>query len=99
VRSVEIVRPKAGRGAASDAANATALESAATILGLEVRRGGQIIAPSLVSVGENRCTPLVEVSTPAPSGQRAKTVRRKFVIRAQGVFGRMDTDRFVTLCD
>ena len=98
VRSVEVLQPRADRGKSlMDLANAAALETAASALGLEVRRSGHIIAPSITLVGNDLCTPLVELRSPAPSGQ--KPVRRGYVLRAQGINGRVDKDSFVTLCE
>jgi hypothetical protein len=98
IRSIEVMQPKADRGkSVMDLANAAALEAAASALGLEVRRGGSIIAPSVAFVGSNRCTPLIELRAPAPTGR--KPVRRGFVLRAQGVNGRSDKDSFVALCE
>jgi len=80
-----------------DLANAAALEAAAGAMGLEVRRDGRVIAPSLAFSGDNQCTPLIELETPAPTGK--KPVRRGFVVRARGVNGHSDKDSFVTLCE
>jgi hypothetical protein len=98
VRSVEVIQPRADRGKSLlDLANAAALETAASEVGLEVRRSGHVIAPSVTLIGNDFCTPVIELQSPAPTGH--KPVRRGFVLRAQGANGRSDKDSFVTLCE
>jgi hypothetical protein len=96
VIAAEVLYPSATRSAA-DAGNAARLEEAFGALGLEVRRRGRIVAGQVTTIGDNRCSAPVALELPAPSdGDRA--TRRRFLVRAETVTGRRDTDRFVLVC-
>lgn len=98
VSSVEVLRPAAVSATSSSSTeNATALEDALGALGLEVRRKGQVIADSIAPVGNNFCSPPVELRVPAP--QKGKGVRSRFVVRAKGTNKGKDKDRFLLVCE
>jgi hypothetical protein len=99
VTGFEALRPRRDRGRTPrEHENAERLETTAAGLGLEVRRGKQIVAPAVAAAGQNTCSPLVEISTPAPSGRRRKPVRQKLVLRAQAIDGRGDRDTVALAC-
>jgi hypothetical protein len=96
VIAAEVLYPSATRSAA-DAGNAARLEEAFATLGLEVRRRGRIVAGQVTPVGANRCSAPVALELPAPSDGDGAT-RRRFLVRAETVNGRRDTDRFDLVC-
>jgi hypothetical protein len=99
IRGVEVLKPNARKTTSvSSAANVEDLERAATILGLEVRRRGRIVAPATTALGENFCSPRVRLRTPSPALVGGKAAKRKFVLRATATSGQQDKDRFTVVC-
>jgi hypothetical protein len=99
VTGFETLRPRLDRARTErERGNAERLETTAAGLGLQVRRGRQIVAPAVAAVGQNTCSALIEITTPAPSGRRKKPVRQKLVLRAQAIDGRRDKDTVALVC-
>jgi hypothetical protein len=99
ISSMDILRPRAGRRSSLDSqANVQQLEQALGALGLEVRRRGRVVADPTTPMGNNQCSPLIRLVTPAPQGGAGKVVRRKFQLKARDTNKRPDTDRFLLLC-
>jgi hypothetical protein len=99
IRSIEVMSPRRSRKAsAMSTINADRLEETVADLGLEVRRGGVTIAESIAPLGDGICGPAFELVTPAPKRLGAKPVKRKFKIKARGMDGRVDMDRFTLMC-
>jgi len=94
VESVEVLSPKPGRSAA-----ARSLEDALGALGVEVRRRGRVMSAASQSIGNNVCSSVIRLTTPAPKKSRGKVVRQKFRLQARDERGRRDTDRFVLECE
>jgi hypothetical protein len=63
-------------------------------MGAEVRRGSKVIKPLVAPVGPNRCSPLVQLAVPAPTG-KGKIAKRVFQLRA--VAGKRSDPDLVTL--
>jgi hypothetical protein len=100
VFGIEILQPQAARlTTGGEAGNVTGLEQALGILGLEVRRRGEVVHRYLAAAGTNMCSPVVRLVTPSPAIGGGRQVRRQFVFKAKSMFGRRDKDRFVTLCE
>jgi hypothetical protein len=91
---MEVLRPKATRSIA-----AAEIEQALGALGLEIRRRGQVVADSIAPVGNNQCSPLVRLVTPAPKGKGKRTSLKKFQLRATAINGRRDKDQFTLACE
>jgi hypothetical protein len=85
VRSIEVMSPKAD----------AALEGALGALGLEVRRTGQVISEASATLGNDFCSPLIEIVVPT-SG--TKPVKKIFSLRATSTTGRADADKFKVVC-
>jgi len=99
VLTFEIMSPHAQRSRSPlDQANALAFEEMLASLGLEVRRGKTVIAAATGSGVQNVCSPLIELSMPAPAAEGRKPIRRKFRMRTQAGDGRRDADRLVLEC-
>ena len=93
---MEVLRPRVGRSPLLDnQTNANNLEQALVALGLGVRRRSWAVAAPLAPMGNNQCSPLIRLVTPAP---KSSAGRRKFRLRAHDTANRGDTDRFVLLC-
>jgi hypothetical protein len=100
IRSMEILRPSAARAITEmSRGNAQHLERALGALGLEVRRRRRVISEPVAPVGEDLCSPLIHLVTPAPKVSGKKPVRRKFTFRAQATNGRRDKDRLTLMCE
>jgi hypothetical protein len=100
VRGVEVLAPSAAGGAAPDQRrNVQALEAAARMLGLEIRRGGRIVAPAVRPAGGGVCGPLARLTAPAPPAEGFRQTRRTFKLRAVAADGRRDQDRLVLVCE
>jgi hypothetical protein len=96
VRSIEVVGPRpSGHLPADQRRNVEAIEAAVAALGLEVRRGNQVVASELAPVGDGFCGPLVRLTVPAPT---KGAMRRTFKLRGVAMDGRRDTDRIVLAC-
>jgi 6-phosphogluconolactonase (cycloisomerase 2 family) len=94
VESVEVLRPNPVRSTV-----ARSLEDALGALGVEVRRRGVVMSAASQSIGNDMCTAVIRLSTPAPKKNRRKVVRRKVRLEARDEGGRRDTDRFVLECE
>jgi hypothetical protein len=100
VAGVEVLRPRVGRKAVvAGSANAEVLESAFGDLGLEVRRGHQVISEPVAPLGDNLCSPPIRLGSPSPAISGGRAVRGTFVLRATALGGGTDKDRFVTVCE
>jgi hypothetical protein len=99
IESIEILLPNTVRaGWTVDRANAQQLEVALGALGLEVRRRNRLVADPIGPVGQDLCSPLIRLMTPAPRRSGGKPVRRKFRFRATATDGRRDKDRLILVC-
>jgi cysteine-rich repeat protein len=99
VASMELLSPLASQSlSAVDAVNARSLEHMMAHMGLEVRREGRMVSPSVAPVGDSICSGGLELVVPAPEKIGGRPVRRKFRLRATSVTGRRDTDRFALAC-
>jgi cysteine-rich repeat protein len=85
VRSVEVLSPKGD----------PTFEGALAALGLEVRRRNQVISEATATLGNDFCSPLIEMVVPT-SG--AKRVKKTFSLRATSTAGRADADKFRLVC-
>jgi hypothetical protein len=99
VHSVEVVRPSAAKLVSiGNQANGMQLEQAFEALGLEVRRRDRVIADAITPVGDNLCSPLIRLATPAPKVDGGRPRRRRFQFLAQALNGRRDKDRLTLVC-
>jgi hypothetical protein len=99
VASMELLSPLASQAtSAIEASNAHRLEHMMAHMGLEVRREGRMVSPSVAPVGDSICSDGVELVVPAPQKIGGRPVRRKFRLRAISVNGRSDSDRFALAC-
>jgi hypothetical protein len=97
--ALEVLSPKALKGSTMDRGNATALEQGMAKLGLEVRRKGQVVTQGTGTTGTDMCSPLIDLRTPAPTGNHRKPVKRALKIRADAADKRKDMDVLLLGCD
>ncbi len=90
IRSFEVMRPQG-------LTNAFRLENTAASLGLEVVRSGQVVSQALAYQGKDVCSPLANLTVPAPVSIRGR-VRERFTMRAQAMDGRLDKDTVTLEC-
>ncbi len=81
VTSVEVTSPSAAKTKGVDRANALAIEQTLSEMRVEIVRAKKVITPFPPFTGVNRCSPLVDVVVPAPTG-KAKSVRKTIQVRA-----------------
>jgi hypothetical protein len=82
---------------AVDAATAAELEGALRALGLGLQHRRRLLVEPLLTAGPDRCTPMLRLIIPAPSGRKA--VRRTMRLRALADGAGRDTDRLVLVCE
>ncbi|HZP43179.1 MAG TPA: thrombospondin type 3 repeat-containing protein [Candidatus Binatia bacterium] len=87
---LEVMRPRGLQ-------NAARLEGVASALGLEVVRKGQVVTPGLAFKGKDVCSPISELTIPAPVTLHGR-VRQRFAVRAQAMNGKLDTDHLTLEC-
>jgi hypothetical protein len=98
VLGFEVMRPDPATSTAIDEQNALNLEHAVGGLGLEIRRHGQLVTAAVAPAGNNLCSPLINLTVPAPHVSGGNPVRRRFRMRSKAVGGRRDGDRLILKC-
>jgi hypothetical protein len=99
VLNFEVMSPSPERSKlAGDRTNGLELEKALGSLGLEIRRRGRTLSAAAAPAGPDLCSPLVNLTVPAPAAAGGKPVRRKFRMRAGASDGRRDDDVVVLQC-
>jgi parallel beta-helix repeat protein len=100
VHSFEVVRPNANRTKSNVSRdNALRLEQGLRGLGVGIQRRGKLVVDALASPPTvNSCSPFVDLIVPAPKGNRAKTITKKFKMRGHTADGRGDKDILVLKC-
>jgi cysteine-rich repeat protein len=96
--SLEVLAPNPERSASMDRDNVQALEHGMQALGIEIRRRGRVLAQAHSVSGQDVCSPLVSLVTPAPAGQQRKPVRRKLRVRGTAADGRKDVNTLILEC-
>lgn len=96
--SLEVISPSAAKGATLDQTNGLAIEQAVGALGIGIARGGKMIKPFVSSAGQDRCSPLVSLVVPAPTGKSIKPVAKTFQVRANAANKKNDLDFFTLQC-